>query len=355
MIKPGPPPPFLPGIRAQPLRRGHQIAQGLFHFRPLLGLQAAIRIDPQALRLAMDQHVQPERFLTAHGIGDLVPHQLSVQCLGQTTRAVFLAHFANRPGLREGADGGHREHRQAEPVLLQHCALGIRRLPPTVALMQLRNPFANRRIMRAAGLPALGERLLVLAEELIPRVEATERALKDTGAGRQGRLHMAVECHSCFDWLMPTMDHYRQDWPEVEYVRVGLSMRSLSSTVRKQTSHRRPGSGGSALSGRWPDWWQSPAAITTLRQIETRAGCASVQLAHRPMHGKWCAPPRGAHPTPGGRARDRKQGLGNGLKSPLVLTEKPLYLVPILTTDTTYGGLVARGTPVRIRGCRATV
>ena len=27
---------------------------------------------------------------------------------------------------------------------------------------------------------------------------------------------MAVECHTCFDWLMPAMDAYRQDWPAVE-------------------------------------------------------------------------------------------------------------------------------------------
>ncbi|MGM0639541.1 MAG: LysR substrate-binding domain-containing protein, partial [Pseudomonadota bacterium] len=32
----------------------------------------------------------------------------------------------------------------------------------------------------------------------------------------QGRLHMAIECHSCFQWLMPTVDHFRDHWPEVE-------------------------------------------------------------------------------------------------------------------------------------------
>lgn len=27
---------------------------------------------------------------------------------------------------------------------------------------------------------------------------------------------MAVECHTCFDWLMPAMDTLRERWPEVE-------------------------------------------------------------------------------------------------------------------------------------------
>jgi LysR family transcriptional regulator for metE and metH len=34
--------------------------------------------------------------------------------------------------------------------------------------------------------------------------------------GTAGRLHIAIECHSCFDWLMPTMDSFRQRWPDVE-------------------------------------------------------------------------------------------------------------------------------------------
>jgi LysR family transcriptional regulator for metE and metH len=27
---------------------------------------------------------------------------------------------------------------------------------------------------------------------------------------------MAIECHSCFQWLMPTIDQFRDAWPEVE-------------------------------------------------------------------------------------------------------------------------------------------
>ena len=31
-----------------------------------------------------------------------------------------------------------------------------------------------------------------------------------------GKLRIAVECHTCFDWLMPSMDALRERWPEVE-------------------------------------------------------------------------------------------------------------------------------------------
>ncbi|MCH8503200.1 MAG: LysR family transcriptional regulator [Ectothiorhodospiraceae bacterium] len=78
-----------------------------------------------------------------------------------------------------------------------------------------------------------GEQLLALADELLPRAEAAERTLKDTGAGQQGRLHMAVECHSCFDWLMPPMDRYRQDWPQVELdLSMGFSFHPLPALYR---------------------------------------------------------------------------------------------------------------------------
>ena len=34
--------------------------------------------------------------------------------------------------------------------------------------------------------------------------------------GEAGELRIAVECHTCFDWLMPAMDLFRQHWPLVE-------------------------------------------------------------------------------------------------------------------------------------------
>lgn len=78
-----------------------------------------------------------------------------------------------------------------------------------------------------------GESLLSLADRILHQVETAELALKSAGAGEQGRLHMAVECHSCFDWLMPAMDHYRAAWPSVELdVSMGFSFHPLPALYR---------------------------------------------------------------------------------------------------------------------------
>ncbi|MCP1313616.1 MULTISPECIES: LysR family transcriptional regulator [unclassified Halomonas] len=61
-----------------------------------------------------------------------------------------------------------------------------------------------------------GLRLLALADELLPSVRRAERDLARLAGTEQGRLHMAIECHSCFQWLMPTVDYFRDHWPEIE-------------------------------------------------------------------------------------------------------------------------------------------
>jgi LysR family transcriptional regulator for metE and metH len=61
-----------------------------------------------------------------------------------------------------------------------------------------------------------GERLLLLADLVLPQVANSERDLARLAQGVAGQLRIAVECHTCFDWLMPAMDVFRQRWPEVE-------------------------------------------------------------------------------------------------------------------------------------------
>ncbi|RKF18120.1 LysR family transcriptional regulator [Alginatibacterium sediminis] len=62
-----------------------------------------------------------------------------------------------------------------------------------------------------AGLKALD-----LADAILPMVHATEHELHRLVEGEAGRLHLAIECHSCFNWLMPAIDQYRGLWPDVE-------------------------------------------------------------------------------------------------------------------------------------------
>lgn len=73
----------------------------------------------------------------------------------------------------------------------------------------------NRRTRPATFTPA-GERVVALAQDVLPLMEAAENELMQQAFGRSGRLHLAIECHSCFQWLMPTLERFRSDWPDVE-------------------------------------------------------------------------------------------------------------------------------------------
>lgn len=61
-----------------------------------------------------------------------------------------------------------------------------------------------------------GERLIKLGYDILPKVIQAESDLARIRQGEAGELRIAVECHTCFDWLMPAMDSFRQDWGQVE-------------------------------------------------------------------------------------------------------------------------------------------
>ena len=78
-----------------------------------------------------------------------------------------------------------------------------------------------------------GLRVLTLARDVLPRVQQTEREVKRLAAGQTGRLHIAIECHSCFQWLMPALDAFREHWPEVEMdLSAAFSFAPLPALVR---------------------------------------------------------------------------------------------------------------------------
>ncbi|MCV6590607.1 MAG: LysR family transcriptional regulator [Marinobacterium sp.] len=78
-----------------------------------------------------------------------------------------------------------------------------------------------------------GQRLLALADEVLPMIRNAERDVARLAGGEAGRLNICIECHSCFDWLMPTIDHFRQRWPEVEMdLSTGFSFLPLPALAR---------------------------------------------------------------------------------------------------------------------------
>src|ERR1700761_8789848 len=70
--------------------------------------------------------------------------------------------------------------------------------------------------VRPLRFTAIGQRLLGLARTVLPQVAEAGRDVARLAQGHSGPLRVAVQCHNCFDWLMPAMDSYRTLWPEVE-------------------------------------------------------------------------------------------------------------------------------------------
>ncbi len=79
-------------------------------------------------------------------------------------------------------------------------------------------------------LSAAGLKLLNLAQRILPEVESAEYEMKHLAGVSSGRLHITIECHSCFEWLVPTLDHYRKRWPDVEVdIRLGSSFEPIKA------------------------------------------------------------------------------------------------------------------------------
>ena len=69
---------------------------------------------------------------------------------------------------------------------------------------------------RPVRFTSAGNRLLELADQVLPRLHNAEIDLQRLAGGETGRIIMAIECHSCFEWLLPAIDTYRDQWSDVE-------------------------------------------------------------------------------------------------------------------------------------------
>lgn len=88
---------------------------------------------------------------------------------------------------------------------------------------------------RPLRLSAAGMKLLRLAEDVLPRIDALEDEFRALVSGKSGRLHIAIECHACFEWLFPVLEQFRHAWPEVDVdIRPGLAFGALPALVREE-------------------------------------------------------------------------------------------------------------------------
>ena len=84
-------------------------------------------------------------------------------------------------------------------------------------------------------LSAAGMRLLRLAEQVLPQVEATLAEFSGLREGSTGRLHIAIECHACFEWLFPVLEGFRKSWPDVDVdIRPGLAFDALPALQKEE-------------------------------------------------------------------------------------------------------------------------
>ena len=63
---------------------------------------------------------------------------------------------------------------------------------------------------------AAGEVLLQLADQVLPQVAQAESRLQRIRSGNLGRLWLGVECHTCFEWLLPILRRYQQQFADIE-------------------------------------------------------------------------------------------------------------------------------------------
>ena len=104
-------------------------------------------------------------------------------------------------------------------------------------------------------LSAAGMRMLAAAQDILPRVAALEAEFDGLLEGSKGRMHIAIECHACFDWLFPVLEQFRKAWPDVDVdIRPGAAFDALEALRREEVDlvissdpEDRPGTDFSAL------------------------------------------------------------------------------------------------------------
>ena len=102
------------------------------------------------------------------------------------------------------------------------AAAGDLCLTPSAISHQLREldqwygvEIVNRKT-RPISFSNVGHRLLKLADEVLPQVQIAQSDITRIVHGQTGRIIFSSECHSCFDWLMPLLNQYRGQYPDVD-------------------------------------------------------------------------------------------------------------------------------------------
>lgn len=141
----------------------------------------------------------------------------------------------------------HLEFRHLRTIRAIHQAGGLARAADLLNMTQSALSHQVKGLEDQAGielfvrrskplkLSVAGLRMLKLAERILPEIDALEDDFKALKSGKTGRLHIAMECHACFDWLFPVLELFRRAWPDVDVdIRAGLAFEALPALMREE-------------------------------------------------------------------------------------------------------------------------
>ncbi|MFN3643396.1 MAG: LysR family transcriptional regulator [Gemmobacter sp.] len=141
----------------------------------------------------------------------------------------------------------HIELRHLRTIRAIHSAGGLARAAEVLNMTQSALSHQVKGLEDQAGvelfvrrakpmrLSAAGMRMLRAAERVLPEIAALEEEFRALRQGKTGRLHIAIECHACFDWLFPVLEQFRRAWPEVDVdIRPGLAFTALPALMREE-------------------------------------------------------------------------------------------------------------------------
>ncbi len=140
----------------------------------------------------------------------------------------------------------HIEFRHLRTIKAIHEAGGLARAADQLNITQSALSHQIKGLEEQAGvelflrrskpmkLSAAGMRLLRLAEQIL-QVEAAQAEFAALRDGEAGRLHIAIECHACFEWLFPVLEGFRKAWGDVDVdIRPGLAFEAMPALMREE-------------------------------------------------------------------------------------------------------------------------
>ncbi|MGL5758138.1 HTH-type transcriptional regulator MetR [Plesiomonas sp.] len=61
-----------------------------------------------------------------------------------------------------------------------------------------------------------GTLLLELAKEILPKIQHVENQITANDPQIRANLNLAIECHSCIQWLTPALTQFKESWPHTD-------------------------------------------------------------------------------------------------------------------------------------------